>query len=184
MVLAGLESNGATKRRSDERQGRPLAVEVGTLGGYSAMWIARGLGPGGRLITIEPEATHAAFARGEFDRAGLGHAIELREGAGLDVLPRLVNELGARSVDMVFLDALKTEYLGYAEHAAVLLRPGGLLVADNCLGSGDWWIDIAPGANAGRDAIDEFNRRIGDPASGFLACCVTNREGLVIARRL
>ncbi len=175
MVLTSLVSGHG------RRAGR--ALEVGTLGGYSAIWIARGLGPGGRLVTIEPEPTHAAFARSEFAAAKLDHAVELREGAGLEILPGLVGEFGPGSFDLVFLDALKTEYRAYAEHAAVLLRSGGLLVADNCLGSGDWWINDAPGGSAGRDAIDGFNRWISRPASG-LACCVANREGLVVARRV
>lgn len=161
---------------------RPLAVEVGALGGYSGLWLARGLGERGRLITIEPEPAHAAFARSEFARAGMGDRIELRESTGLEELPRLVDELGEGSVDVVFLDAIKSEYRGYAEHAAKLLRPGGLLIADNCLGS-SWWITDEPGSDAGRDAVDAFNRWIGSPRSGFLACCVTNREGLVVARR-
>jgi predicted O-methyltransferase YrrM len=170
MVLASLVSGPGGGR----------AVEVGTLGGYSGLWIARGLGPGGRLTTIEAEPKHAAFARAEFERAG--RRVELREGTGLEVLPRLVEELGPASCDMVFLDAIKSEYRAYAEHAAMLLRPGGLLVADNCLGS-HWWITDPAGVDPARDAVDAFNRWLGSPASGFLACCVANREGLAVARR-
>lgn len=173
MLLASLVS----------RPGGGRAVEVGTLGGYSGLWIARGLGEGGRLTTIEAEPKHAAFARAEFDRAGLGGRIDLREGKGLDVLPGLVGELGEGSCDLVFLDAVKTEYRDYAAHGAKLLRPGGLLVADNCLGGGDWWITDAPGSGAPRDAVDAFNRWLGAPASGFVACCIANREGLVVARK-
>lgn len=172
MVLASLAS----------RSGGGRAVEVGTLGGYSGLWIARGLGEGGKLTTIEAEPRHAAFARGEFDRSGLGDRVEIREGKGLDVLPGLVKELGPGSCDMVFLDAIKSEYRDYATHALTLLRPGGLLVADNCLGS-HWWITDAPGSDEGRDAVDAFNRWIGSPESGLLACCVANREGLVVARK-
>lgn len=169
MVLARIASAG----------GEALGVEVGTLGGYSALWIARGLG--GRLITLEPEPSHAAFAREEFDRAGMGGRIEVRERPGLEELPRLVEELGEGSADFVFLDAIKSEYRGYGSHAARLLRPGGLLVADNCLGSGDWWITEA--GRGERDEVDAFNRWIADPSSGFLSCCLANREGLVVAMR-
>ncbi|QKK10215.1 MAG: hypothetical protein HND58_18830 [Planctomycetota bacterium] len=145
--------------------------------------MARGLGAQGRLITIEPEPEHAAFARSEFARAGMGDRIELRESTGLEELPRLVEELGDGSAGVVFLDAIKSEYRGYAEHAARLLRPGGLLIADNCLGA-DWWITDPAGSDAGRDAVDAFNRWIGSPGSGFLSCCVTNREGLVVAQKV
>lgn len=174
MVLASLVSGASGGR----------AIEVGTLGGYSGLWLARGLGEGGRLLTIEAEAHHAAFARSEFEAAGFGERVEVREGAGLEVLPRLIEELGPGSVDIVFLDAIKTEYRGYAEHAAVLLRPGGVLVADNCLGSSDWWVTDAAGAHESSDAIDAFDRWIAALASGFLACCVANRQGLVVARKL
>lgn len=175
MVLASMAAGARTA-------GVPRALEIGTLGGYSGLWIARGLGATGRLITVEADPRHAAFARSEFALAGMADRIELREGKGLDVLPRLQAEFGAGSFDMVFLDAIKSEYRTYAEHAAKLLRPGGLLVADNCLGS-SWWITDAPGSDEGRDAVDAFNRWIANPASGFLACCVANREGLVVARR-
>ncbi|VAX42101.1 hypothetical protein MNBD_PLANCTO03-2010 [hydrothermal vent metagenome] len=179
MVLASLVSSPAGSR----------AVEVGTLGGYSGLWLARGLGAGGSLLTIEAEPTHAAFARAEFEAAGFGTGnstgrIEVREGEGLAVLPGLVEELGPGSCDLVFLDAIKTEYRGYAEHAAVLLRPGGLLIADNCLGSSEWWVTDAAGEHESSDAIDAFDRWIASRASGFLACCLANRQGVVVARKL
>ncbi len=184
MVLAAMVSGPGGGR----------AVEVGTLGGYSGLWLARGLGEGvldegGRLLTIEAEPHHAAFARAEFEAAGFGEGgsagrIEVREGEGLAVLPGLVEELGPGSCDLVFLDAIKTEYRGYAEHAAVLLRPGGLLVADNCLGSSDWWVTDAAGEHESSDAIDAFDRGIATTASGFLACCLANRQGVVVARKL
>ncbi|MEZ6242793.1 MAG: O-methyltransferase [Phycisphaerales bacterium] len=157
-------------------------VEVGTLGGYSGIWLARGLAKGGRLLTIEPEALHADFARREFDAAGVGERVEIIPGFGLDILPRLVDELGESSVDLVFLDGIKTEYPGYAASAKRLLRPGGLLVADNALGGGDWWIDDKAGAGASRDAVDGLNRALaGDDV--FDAACVPIREGVLIARK-
>src|SRR5438552_9625547 len=66
-----------------------LAIEVGTLGGYSGIWIVRGLSDGGKLITIEPEKLHADFAIEQFKRAGVADRVELRRGKGLDVLPQL-----------------------------------------------------------------------------------------------
>ncbi len=162
--------------------GARTIVEVGTLGGYSGIWLARGLGEGGRLVTIEPEDLHADFARCEFDASGVGARVQIRRGFGLDVLPQLVEELGASSVDLVFLDGIKTEYPGYAASARALLRPGGLLVADNALGGGGWWIDDAPGANASRDAVDAFNRALAAD-DAFETACVPIREGVQIARK-
>lgn len=162
--------------------GARTIVEVGTLGGYSGIWLARGLAPGGRLITVEASPVHAAFARGEFDKAGVGDRVEVREGKGLEVLPALVAELGEGSVDLVFLDAIKTEYPGYLPHAKALLRPGGLLTADNALGGGSWWIDGEAGSDESRDAADRFNRLVAGDAD-FDAACVPIREGVLIARK-
>ncbi|MCL4740633.1 MAG: O-methyltransferase [Phycisphaerales bacterium] len=167
--------------------GARLAVELGTLGGYSALWIARGLAPGGRLVTVEPEAKHADFAQGEFERAGMAARIELRRGLGAETLARLLAEHGPGSFDFVFLDAVKSEYATYAALASRLLRTGGLLVADNCLGS-RWWItdapDADPTAERDREAMDRFNRWLAGPTSGFLCACIANREGLAVARRV
>lgn len=162
--------------------GAKRALEVGTLAGYSGIWIARALAPGGRLITIEMEPRHAAFARAEFATAGVADRVEVREGAALDLLPGLAAELGPESLDVVFLDAAKQEYDRYLDILAPLIRRGGLLIADNALGSSVWSVADAPGANPNRDAIDRFNRRVAaDPR--FEAACVPLRQGVLIARR-
>jgi predicted O-methyltransferase YrrM len=125
---------------------------------------------------------HAAFARREFEKAGVAGRIDLRVGAALDVLPRLARELGPDSVDLAFLDAVKTEYAQYVRLLKPLLRAEGLLVADNALGS-SFWIDDPPGSSPERDAIDAFNRMVAaDP--GFVTACVPIREGVLIARRI
>src|SRR5690349_19743333 len=90
-----------------------LALEVGTLGGYSSLWIARGLSASGRLITIEMDDHHADFAQRQFTRCGLADRIDIRRGKALHVLPALPGELKPGSVDVVFLDAEKTEYPQY-----------------------------------------------------------------------
>lgn len=158
-----------------------LAIEVGTLGGYSGIWIARGLSPGGRLITIEPEKLHADFAQEQFKRAGVAERIELRRGLGLDLLPRLATELPAGSVDLVFLDAIKTEYPAYWKIVRPLIAVGGLIVADNVYGSGDWWIDEV--GHSSRDAADQFNRMVAGDAD-FQAVAAPLREGVLIGRRM
>lgn len=156
------------------------AVEVGTLGGYSTVWLARGLGLDTRVITIEKEAKHADFATRQFERLQLADQIELRRGAALDILPALSDELGERSIELVFIDALKTEYPAYWEIIRPMIVPGGIVVADNALGSGSWWIDDE--TNESRVAADRFNRLVsGDP--DFEAVALPIREGVLIAHR-
>lgn len=173
-------------------RGAKVAIEVGTLAGYSAIWIARALAPGGRLYTIEAEPKHAAFARRMFVEAGVSDRVEVIEGKGLDVLPALINTLAQTpTVDFVFLDAVKTEYPAYFDQIATSIRPSGLLVADNTLGSGRWWIDaLDPGltgaaraeAEASRRAADELCRTLaGDPR--FESAMIPIREGLLVGRR-
>jgi predicted O-methyltransferase YrrM len=157
-----------------------LALEVGTLAGYSGIWIARGLREGGRLITLEREASHAAFARTQFARAGVGERVEVREGDALELLPRLVDEIGPGSVDFVFIDANKPDYPDYWRQIRPLVAVGGLVTADNVLGSGDWWIDEA--GHPYRQAADRFNRLIADDDQ-FEAVAVPLRQGVLIARR-
>ena len=156
-----------------------LALEVGTLAGYSGIWIARGLAPGGRLITIEQDAAHAAFARRQFERADVAGRVEVREGAALDVLPGLARELGPSSVDVVFLDAVKTEYPDYWRIVRPLVKPGGLVMADNVYGSG-WW--IGDERDPTRAAVDRFNRLVADDPA-FEAVAVPLRSGVLIGRR-
>lgn len=152
-----------------------LAIELGTLGGYSAIWIARSLADGGRLITIEQDDAHADFAEAEFAAAGLADKIGVRRGPALDVLPRLARSLEPESVDFVFIDAAKSEYVVYFELLRPLMAPGAVLVADNVYGTGSGWIDEGQGT-------DEFNRLVAaDP--GFEATAAPMREGVLIARR-
>jgi caffeoyl-CoA O-methyltransferase len=174
MLLAGLSGGG---------RGARTAIEVGTLAGYSGIWIARGLAPGGRLITIELDAAHADFARREFATAGVADRVELRRGAAMDVLPALATELGPGSVDFVFLDARKREYPDYFAAVRSSIAVGGLLVADNVLGSHSWWIDLPQGRDEDRDGADRFNHSVAaDP--DFETVAVPIREGVLIARRM
>jgi caffeoyl-CoA O-methyltransferase len=153
-----------------------LAVEVGTLAGYSGIWITRGLRPEGRLITIEPEPRHAAFAGEQFERAGIADRVEIRPGTGMEVLSDLAAELEPGRVDVLFLDALKHEYSDYFRIARPLIAVGGLVLADNVYGTGLGWIDQGHGTDA-------FNRLISaDP--DFEAVAVPLRQGVLIARRL
>ncbi len=158
-----------------------LAIELGTLGGYSGIWIARGLKPGGRLITIEPEPAHADFAKVQFERAGVDDRIEMRCGAALDVLPKLAQELDPNSVDVVFIDAVKSEYPDYWRMVCPMIATGGLVLADNVLGSGSWSIDDE--AQPQRAAVDRFNRLVADDPD-FEAVVVPLRNGVLVGRRI
>jgi predicted O-methyltransferase YrrM len=153
-----------------------LAIEVGTLGGYSAIWITRGLQPDGRLITIEPDQKHADFAQRQFERAGLADQIDLQRGTGIEVLSQLAAEMEPGSVDVLFLDATKGEYTDYFRIARPLIARGGLVIADNVYGTGQGWIDHGHGT-------DEFNRLIADDPD-FEAVAMPFRQGVLIGRRV
>lgn len=151
------------------------ALELGTLAGYSAIWIARGLAPKGHLTTIEYEPRHAEFANAEFETAGVGDQIDVVIGAALDVLPGLTEDWGLGSIDLAFVDAVKTEYPDYFEMIKPMMASGGLLVADNVYGTGAGWIDEGHGT-------DRFNRTVAaDP--DFEAVALPIRQGVLVARR-
>lgn len=107
-------------------------LEIGTLGGFSTIWLARGAGPQGRVMTLEYEPRHAAVARANLERAGLADRVEVVVGAALDTLPTLA---GA-PFDLVFIDADKENYVAYLEWAVRLARPGAVIVADNVVREG------------------------------------------------
>ncbi|WP_312676972.1 O-methyltransferase [Microbacterium sp.] len=113
--------------------GARRVLEIGTLGGYSTIWLARALPDGGRVITIEAEPAHAAVARASIDRAGVGEKVEIRVGRGADVLPTLED---AAPFDLVFIDADKESNTIYLDWAARLSRPGALVIVDNVVRSG------------------------------------------------
>jgi len=158
-----------------------LALEIGTLGGYSGIWIARGLQPGGKLITIETEPKHAEFAQQQFEKAGVAERIDLRLGAALDLLPDIAREVGQASVDVVFADAIKTEYPDYWQAIRPLMAVGGFAMFDNVLGGGEWWIDDE--ANESRKAVDQLNRTVAEDDE-FEAVAVPMRQGVLLARRV
>jgi predicted O-methyltransferase YrrM len=116
--------------------GARAILELGTLGGYSTLWLARGLAPGGRLVTLEAEARHAEVARASFARAGLSEIISIRVGPALDMLPKLVAE-GAGPFDLVFIDADKPSLPDYFQWSLRLSRPGTVLVVDNVVRDGE-----------------------------------------------
>ena len=116
--------------------GARAILELGTLGGYSTLWLARGLQPGGRLVTLEAVPRHAEVAQASFARAGLSDVISLRLGPALETLPKLVAE-GAGPFDLVFIDADKPSLPDYFQWSLRLSRPGTVLVVDNVVRDGE-----------------------------------------------
>jgi len=115
--------------------GARAILEFGTLGGYSTIWLGRGLAEGGRLITLEADAGFAEVARGNLERAGLGDVVEVRVGPALDLLPGLEEE-GVGPFDFVFIDADKVRTPDYFAWSLERCRPGALIVADNVVRDG------------------------------------------------
>lgn len=108
-------------------------LEVGTLGGYSTIWLARALPANGRLVTLEFEPKHTEVARRNIAHARLDERVEVITGAALDTLPSLQ---GQEPFDLIFIDADKNNYPGYLDWAIRLTRPGGLILADNVVREG------------------------------------------------
>jgi len=110
-------------------------LEIGTLGGYSTIWMARALPEGGRLITLEADPKHAEVARKNFARAGVENKVELRIGKALDTLPQVAAEI-RDPFDMFFIDANKSNMPEYFEWSLKLARKGSVIIADNVVREG------------------------------------------------
>ena len=113
--------------------GARKVVEIGTLAGYSAVWIARALPAGGKLYTLEKSSKHAGVARASFERAGVADRVELLEGDAHDSLRKIASN---RPFDLVFIDADKGGYIDYLAWAVDNLRPGGMVAAHNAFRHG------------------------------------------------
>ncbi len=146
-ALAASDAAGLPSIQITAAQGRMLELlarsvgakrilELGTLGGYSTLWLVRGLAPGGKVVTVEYDAHHAEVARATFARAGVTDRIDLREGAALDVLPKLAAE-SAGPFDLVFVDADKANMPDYFRLSLQLARVGSFIIADNVIREGD-----------------------------------------------
>jgi len=158
-------------------------VEIGTLTGYSGLWLARALPHDGRLITLEQDPDHAALAREVFARAGLANRVQVLEGAALDTLSNL--RLDA-PLDMLFVDADKANNRAYFDWGWQRVRPGGLIAVDNVLANGR----VAQGNNGDHYArtIAAFNQYISEEY-GSLATIIPgykrdedNLDGTLIVR--
>jgi len=115
--------------------GAKRILEVGTLGGYSAIWMARALGSEGRLISIEADARHAEIARSNLDRAGLSDVVQIWIGSAAELLPKIAAS-GEGLFDFTFIDADKANIPEYVDWAVKLSRPGALILVDNVIRHG------------------------------------------------
>jgi len=154
--------------------GAKRILEVGALGGYSAVWIARALPHGGSVVTLEIDSHHAALTRKALEHAGVADRVEVVVGDARERMPEL--EPG---FDAVFLDADKENYVAYLGYAARLLRPGGFMAADNALWRGEV-VRPTPGTLA--EHLDRFNRTLAEDGR-FTATILPVGDGLAVGVR-
>lgn len=154
--------------------GAKRVLEIGTFTGYSALSLAEGMPEDGRVISCEIEKEHAAMAQRYFDRSPFGKKIEIRMGPALDTLASLSGPF-----DLAFIDADKENYPAYYERVVELMRPGGVILVDNTLWSGQ----VLEPRDAETRAIDAVNRRIAADKR-VENVLLTVRDGLQVVRKL
>jgi predicted O-methyltransferase YrrM len=156
-------------------------LEIGTLGGYSTIWLARALPSGGRLVTLEVDPMHAQVARGNIERAGVAALVELRLAPALETLPKLAAE-NPPPFDFVFIDANKEQTTEYFEWAMKLTRPGSLIIVDNVVRAGKI---TDPEADADAQGIRRFFERLANEprvsATALQTVGSKGHDGLAIA---
>ncbi|MEA2340724.1 MAG: caffeoyl-CoA O-methyltransferase [Solirubrobacteraceae bacterium] len=156
-------------------RGAEEVLEIGTYAGSSALWMARGLAPGGRVVTCELDPDHAAFARRHIAASPHADQVEVRVGPALETVAELPGPF-----DFVFIDADKTGYPAYLDAVLPKLAPGALVIADNVLRAGRVLEEASE--DPGTRAIKAFNTRVAnDPA--LAATLLTVRDGLLLIRR-
>ena len=163
--------------------GAKRVLEIGTLGGYSTIWLARGLPAGGEVVTLEAEPLHAETAKANIERAGFSHMVEIKLGPAAKTLEEMVTE-GVRPFDFIFIDADKPGYPAYLDLALKLSWPGTVIVADNM---------VRQGAVADADSDDEsvkavrlFNEKVAADkrltATAIQTVGVKGYDGFVLVR--
>jgi predicted O-methyltransferase YrrM len=148
------EANGKFLYLLARSTGAKRVLEIGTLGGFSTLWLARGVGEQGRVTTLEFEPRHAQVARENLDRSGVGDRVDIRIGAALDTLPVLADEQ-PDPFDLVFIDADKVNNSNYVRWALRLTRPGAAIVVDNVVRGGRLADESNedPAVRAGRELV-------------------------------
>jgi predicted O-methyltransferase YrrM len=195
-VLAASDAGGLPAIQVSPLQGRQLMMlaqmsaarrilEIGTLGGYSTIWLARALPPDGRLVTLEYEPRHAKVAQANIAHAGFSAQVEVRLGRAADSLSAMI-AAGEEAFDFVFIDADKSGYPVYLEASLKLVRPGSIIVADNMVREG------AVVDAKSRDAAVQGVRRFNEIVAREKRLCATaiqtvgekGYDGFVLARML
>jgi predicted O-methyltransferase YrrM len=162
--------------------GAKRILELGTLGAYSTLWLAKAMGIDGYVLTLELNAEYAAVARTNIVRAGLEHTVEVREGSALELLEQLVLA-GTEPFDMIFMDADKPPYTEYLQYAIKLSRPGTIIVADNVVRDGKV---LDPDSNDGAvKGVQRFNKLLASlpnvTATIIQSVGVKDYDGMAIA---
>lgn len=145
-TIKSLNDNGLPQHSVSANQGKFLQVlmracnakrvlELGTLGGYSTIWLARALPKEGMLVTIESDLVHAQVAKKNIEVAGLLNQVEVKVGKGLDILPIMIKE-SPEPFDFIFIDADKPPYVEYFNFALELSKPGTIIICDNVIRDG------------------------------------------------
>ena len=161
-----------------------VVLEVGTLGGYSAGWIARGLVPGGRIVSLEIDPHHAEVARENLRGAGLGDVVNVIVGPALDTLPALHDDPSvAGRVDLAFIDADKQNNPHYVEHAVQLARPGALIIVDNVVRGGSVLDGDAsdPNVRGSREVLQMLGSNSRLTATALQTVGVKGHDGFALA---
>lgn len=155
-------------------------LEVGALGGYSAIWLARAVGPGGKVVTLEIDPKHAEVARGSIAKAGLADRVDIRIGPAIGTLPKLA---GDAPFDFSFIDADKESNADYFAWALKLSRPGALIVVDNVVRDGKV---IEPGFSSQVDGVRRLVEHVANEprvsATVVQTVGVKKYDGMLVAR--
>ena len=159
-----------------------LILEIGTLGGYSTIWLARALPPGGRLISLERYPRYAAVAQKNIAQCGLAQCVEVRVGRALDLLPIIESE-GHGPFDLIFMDADWVNNPHYLAWALKLSRPGGLLVVDNVVRAGDVMdaANPAPGIQGMRRMLELLSNESRLSATAVQTVGSKGHDGFLVA---
>ncbi|MDR2526957.1 MAG: O-methyltransferase [Rickettsiales bacterium] len=156
-------------------------LEIGTLFGYSTIWLARATGEDGKITTIEADKYDCKIAKDNFKKANIIDKVNLLQGSALKILPALQNN----AFDMFFIDADKINYIYYLDYAEKMLKKGGLIVADNTFLSGAVCLDYLPNRirQTTQDNMKKFNKRLSDKTK-YKSIILNNSEGLSIGIKL